>query len=220
MSAFERQVYRRIILPLTRRALQLMQREFVWMKLRPAAGPGRMDAVNVLKINLFRGADDGTIGTSDYLPVWNQAARGNLGLRWNCGGVNLAQENLLAAAFLLNLDSAAFDSASFKRVAHYLQDLKPPPFPFLIDQAAAQRGQTIFRQHCASCHAFGAAEVGRINPAQQVGTDPAYINSWTEKLVDGLKAVRSGEFHFDAVRLTDGYNNLPRRLLGARALPA
>lgn len=217
LSAFERQVYRRIILPLTRRALQLMQREFVWMKLRPAAGPGRMDAVNVLKINLFRGADDGTIGTSDYLPVWNQAARGNLGLRWNCGGVNLAQENLLAAAFLLNLDSAAFDSASFKRVAHYLQDLKPPPFPFLIDQAAAQRGQTIFRQHCASCHAFGAAEVGRINPVQQVGTDPAYINSWTEKLVDGLKAVRSGEFHFDAVRLTDGYNNLPLDGCWARA---
>jgi mono/diheme cytochrome c family protein len=61
--------------------------------------------------------------------------------------------------------------------------LPPPPYPFDVDGAAAQRGQGLYERHCLTCHHPGNAT---IYPAEQVGTDPNRARVWSPSIVATL----------------------------------
>ena len=106
---------------------------------------------------------------------------------------------------------------NFNRVTNFLLDLKPPAFPYPIDEAAAARGQAVWSANCASCHQLGSTLVGQVTPVNSVGTDPHRLDSFTQQLLDGFHAINDPPLVFDAYRKTNGYANVPLDGIWARA---
>lgn len=208
LTRVERALYRHLIIPLVRESLLLAGRDFAWARLRPPAGPGRVDSINILKLNLLRLPDDGSIGATDYMPVWNQGAEAAYLHGWNGSGSG-ADANLLAAAFLQNFDPGTFHQANFDRMVRFLADLAPPDFPGQVNASIAAHGRQIFERNCAECHAADGARVGQITPGDELGTDDHYLKTWRPDLVDWLKAMKRGPFVFPGLRRSDGFVNLP-----------
>lgn len=204
----ERLVYRYLLLPAVRKTLRTQAADAAWLETRPDAGRGRFDAFNLFKISVLGLPDDGTIGTSDYPPLYNQGAREGQYLHWNGSSDRIRQDDLMSA-YPLNLGAAGFLPESMDRVIAYLHDLPPPAFPFPVDAARAERGRTVFDAACASCHAFGAEAVGQVTPRTEVGTDPVFLEMWSEAFVARLESIDEPPFAFPGLRRTDGYLNVP-----------
>lgn len=204
----ERWVYRTVLLPTVGKTLRQQGAGAAWMASRPAAGCGRFDAFNLFKISVLGLPDDGSVGTSDYPPLWNQGAREGQYLHWNGSGNDLRQDDLMSV-YPLNQGPSGFLPQSFEKVMDYLHDLPPAKFPFAIDAEAAARGEVTYEAHCATCHAFDGERVGQVTAQHEVGTDPEFLTMWSEAFVDGLKAIDSPPFSFPALRRTDGYLNVP-----------
>jgi hypothetical protein len=215
LSASERMLYR-LLIPAMARQIQAQEKSFAWQHSRPKAGCGRTDAFNRFKINVLKSPDDGSIGTSDYPPLWNQERRAGLWLHWNGSGNSLHDEDLLSV-FPIIKGPGEFDAHGFERVTGFLRALQPPRFPFALDAGIASRGEAVFAQHCADCHAFGGAKLGQVTSLKEVGTDPAFLGMWTTNFVERLKAINSPPFRFPATRVTDGYVNVPLDGLWLRA---
>ena len=207
LSWSERLFYR-VLLTALPGQVRAQQTAFAWQATRPTAGCGRTDAFNRFKINILNLPDDGTLGTSDYPPLWNQKARGGLWLHWNGSGNNLHDEDLLSVLPIIKAPGE-FDPRGFERLVAFLRDLQPPKFPHPVDPAKAEVGQALFTRHCADCHAFGGAKTGQVTPLAEIGTDSAFLGMWTEKFVAKLKAIDSQPFKFPAIRVSDGYINVP-----------
>ena len=204
----EKLVYRYLLLPTVRKTLLEQREGAAWMSTRPAAGRGRFDAFNLFKISVLELPDDGSVGTSDYPPLWNQGAREGQYLHWNGSGNDIYQDDLMSV-YPLNLGSSGFLPGSFEKVVIYLRDLPPAEFPFAIDDERAATGREIFESSCASCHAFDGDRVGQVTAQDEVGTDPEFLTMWSEAFVDGLTAINSPPFDFPGLRRVDGYLNVP-----------
>lgn len=208
LSRTEALIYRYVLLPTVKQQLQKQHAQAAWMQQRPIPGYGRFDAFNLFKIGVLGLADDGSIGTSDYPPLWNQQAREGQYLHWNGSGNSLYEDDLMSV-YPLNQGPDGFLPDSFAQVTDYLYQLRPSPFPFAIDSTLAEAGEHIYAEHCVSCHAFDGEQVGQVTPQTEVGTDPAFLSMWSETFVDALKAIDSPPFHFPSLRVTRGYLNVP-----------
>lgn len=204
----ERLVYRWVLLPTVGKTLRQQAADAAWMESRPDPGCGRFDAFNLFKISVLGLPDDGTVGTSDYPPLWNQGARQGQYLHWNGSGNDIRQDDLMSV-YPLNQGPSGFLPESFDRVIDYLHDLPAPAFPFPIDAEKAERGRQLYELHCASCHAFGGEHVGQVTAQTEVGTDAEFLAMWSQEFVDRLKAIDSPPFSFPALRRTDDYLNVP-----------
>jgi cytochrome c5 len=200
--------YRYLIIPATKVALLEQKAQYAWQDSRPTQGRGRTDTFNPTKIVVFHMPDDGTIGTTDLPQVWNQKARENMWLHWD-GNNNQITERNYAAAMAVGATPSSVLPESFTRVTDYLLQLQPPPFPFPIDRAKAGRGAAIYQSACASCHAFGSANVGQVEDIAQIGTDPNRLNSFSQGLVDRFHTFTTPPFVFTAYRKTNGYSRVP-----------
>jgi hypothetical protein len=99
-------------------------------------------------------------------------------------------------------------------------NLKPAPFPFLdkVDASLATRGAVIFKQHCASCHAFGGEKTGKVLPASEAGTDPHRAQMWTPDAAQAYHDYsKPYPWAFTQFRSTGGYVNLPLDAVWIRA---
>jgi hypothetical protein len=215
-SWFEGLVYRFMIIPVTKHGLLKQKIAYSWQGSRPTEGRGRVDTFNPTKINVFHMPDDGSIGTVDLPQIWNQRPRENLYLHWD-GNNNKLEERNYAAAMAVGATPQSVIPASFKEVTDFLLDLRPPAFPFPIDQTKAARGKAIYERQCASCHVFGSPHTGQVTPIEFVRTDPHRLDSFTEALVDRFHTFTTPPFQFDAYRKTNGYSNTPLDGVWARA---
>ena len=215
-SWFEGLVYRFMIIPVTKHGLLTQKIAYSWQDSRPTEGRGRVDTFNPTKINVFHMPDDGSVGTVDLPQIWNQRPRENLYLHWD-GNNNKLEERNYAAAMAVGAAPQSVIPASFKEVTDFLLDLRPPSFPFPIDQTKAARGEAIYETQCASCHAFGSPKTGQVTPIDSVGTDRHRLDSFTEALVDRFHTFTTPPFQFDAYRKTNGYSNTPLDGVWARA---
>ena len=204
----ERLIYRYLLLPAVKKQLNKQHAAAAWLEKRPQPGRGRFDAFNLFKISVLGIADDGSIGTSDYPPLWHQGARGGQYLHWNGSNNNLHDENLMSV-YPLNNGPGGFLPGSFKRMTDYLRDLPPPAFPYPVDQGRADKGKRIYDHYCAACHAFDGTKVGQVTPQAEVGTDPEFLKMWSEEFVRRLKAINAPPFAFPGLRRTNGYLNVP-----------
>jgi len=84
-----------------------------------------------------------------------------------------------------------------KRQTDISEKIRPPRYPFAIDDAAAKRGAAQFQANCFSCHGEPESDK-RLHDVAEVGTDPNRANMFTEKL--------AGEFNkFLAQLEAEGY---------------
>lgn len=73
------------------------------------------------------------------------------------------------------------------RLEHSIYKIAPPAWPARRDEAAASRGETIYKRECRSCHEPAPLETGlyksKTFPLSEVGTDPLQVLSLGEHIV-------------------------------------
>ncbi len=215
LSFMDSLLYRFLIIPMTKEGLMEQQVAYEWQNLRPAQGRGRTDTFNPTKFNVFHMPDDGTIGTVDLPQVWNQQPRDGMHLHWDGNNTKVTERNF-AAAMAIGATPKSVILPSFAKVTQFIYALQPAVYPFPIDQASAARGQLIYAQNCAACHAFGGAKTGTVTDISMIGTDRHRLDSFSPSLVDRFHSINEPPFVFDAYSKTNGYANVPLDGIWAR----
>ena len=211
-------LYRHYVIPRTKAALQQLRDDFKWMDVRPPEGPGRVDTFNPYKVIVGISTGD-TVGTSDLPSIWNQRPREGMQLHWD-GNNDSVEERNISAAIGAGATEASLDHGGLQRVADWIWDFQPPmQYPRdRIDAARAEVGRGIYAARCASCHDFGAANIGQSVPLAQIGTDPERLHSFTPELAANMNTFGTGRpWRFSHFRKTDGYANMPLDGLWLRA---
>ena len=214
----ERFIYRTAI-PLTREALIEQGNRLSFINNRPDWGPGRVDTFNPYKAIQFHWPmeHDDSIGTSDYPSVWNQRPREGMQLHWDGNNTSVDERNK-SAALGAGVTPSTIDLDRLKRIEDWLLDFKAPAYPYSINESLATKGEPIYKQHCASCHDFGAELVGRVTPIDKIGTDPHRLDSYTYTLAVNQDMMYAGyPWRFSHFRKTNGYANMPLDGIWVRA---
>lgn len=183
-------LYTAVIIPKTRFALRLADRQLAWMNDRPAWGPGRDDAFNLPKFILTQTPWDDTVGNTDFPALWRMGARTSHLFHW--GG---EAKTLYAVTATSALGTGAFPGKAFAEtnrwIDSFIDKLEPPPYPAAIDPALTARGQDIYRAKCADCHDAAGRRVGKAIPADEIGTDPEHDRTWSQKDADRMNRLTS-----------------------------
>ena len=226
MPLWERTLYRFVLIPAVRSAFAAQATRFAWMDSRPDWGPGRIDPFNPVKFFNLHLPDDGTIGNSDMMPLWDfktvLANTTDVGrqysLHWD-GLLSDLHETVVAGAIGDGMDYQGYKvtEANLDRITDFIRLQKPPPSPFSptraaddpyhVDQAAVDQGKALYQTHCAACHDPTGARYRTIIPATEIGTDRHRIDMWTEAAKERYANYREGGYDWDfrAFHKTNGY---------------
>jgi hypothetical protein len=210
-SWFDKLLYRYVVIPRTKQALLKQAQDFSWMDQFPHWGPGRVDTFNPYKLRFgLKPAVDNVPGAVDLPSLWNQRIRRQMWLHWD-GNNNSVEERNKSAALGAGASADSLDMPGLQRVADWIWDLQPPPFPRArIDTGRLPAGERIYQAQCAECHALNGQRVGQVVRIDEIGTDPERLNSFTPALVAGMNTLGSGRsWKFNHFRKTDGYANQP-----------
>jgi hypothetical protein len=110
------------------------------------------------------------------------------------------------------------EMSSLRRVQNYISELRPPKYPFSVDQKLAAAGAAIYKSQCAACHDIGGARTGTVIPLEEVGTDRHRLEMWTKPAADSYNAYGDGHsWKFSRFRTTNGYVSAPLDGLWLRA---
>jgi len=236
LPAVERAMYR-VLVPATRRALLQQKANFEWTKSRPDWGRGRIDPFNPIKFGILRQEaygdkpiseiDDHTIGNSDMQPIWNMAPRVEHKMAYHWDGLNTDLTEVVRSSALG--DGATRQDLPLEplgRLQNWLMSLQPPKFRelFTVDAALASRGEPVFKQHCADCHAMDGRRTGQLLPltdqawSEGVAADaprPRYVDThrakmWTPVAAKAYNAYTANyPWAFKHFRSTDQTVNVP-----------
>ena len=213
-------------------------------------GPGRVDTFNppkaLLGFPMEKAPAREKMGNAEFPSVWNQRWKEGMQLHWDGNNTKVNERNL-SAAFGTGATPTTLDKEKVLRTAAYLWDqAKPPAFPGQrIDRALAERGATIYRAHCWSCHGNGqppfreegdGSRVGEVTAIEYIGTDRARLDSYTRELAAAQNSLYAGfpedqaacrenpddtercyPARFSHFRKTNGYANMPLDGLWLRA---
>ena len=214
LNPLEKLLYRYLAIPQTRDALIRQGSRLNFLHDQPDWGPGRVDTFNPYKALQFnfpidRLDESELIGISDYPPIWHQRPREGLQLHWDGNNTSVDERNL-SAALGAGVTPNTVDLDGIKRVADWLWDLLPPPYPYDIEPELAAAGKPLFEQQCARCHVFGSDYVGTVDPIDEIGTDRHRMDSYTEVLQANQNTLYAGyPNRFKSFRKTNGYANMP-----------
>jgi mono/diheme cytochrome c family protein len=193
----------------TRKGLVERAKETAAIFKRPLWGPGRVDTFNPYKILVFNldMTNDNSIGTADYMTIWNQRAREGLWVHWD-GNNNSVDERNLSAAMGAGALPQTLDLERIERIKSWIWNLKAPPYPFEIDRSLAAKGKPIYERYCAECHEPGGAQVGKVVSKKYLGTDPERADSFDAEMAKRMNTIGAGyKWRFTHFRATDGYAN-------------
>jgi hypothetical protein len=210
LNPLERLIYREAIWR-TREALVEQARRVSFMNTRPDWGPGRVDTFNPYKALQFNFPmeKDHTIGTVDLPAIWRQRPREGMQLHWDGNNTSVVERNK-SAALGAGVTPTTIDIDRMKRIEDWLWDFPAPRYPYPVDEALATKGQAVWQQHCASCHAFDGAQVGKVVPIDEIGTDRHRLDSYTYELLENQNTLYAGyPWRFSHFRKTNGYANMP-----------
>lgn len=218
LSLLDRALYRFIIIPATRRRILAVDRS-QWMHARTEWGRGRADIINDAKFLLLRRPADNTVGTADSVPLWGFSGTDRRSWFWDGSNATL-KESVAVSALAAGTPSNRIDRAlpSLVRVENYIQTVRPPAYPFAIDQAAAASGRQVFEAACGGCHSAGGDRTGTVIPIAEIGTDPHRLDAWKAEDAAALNELgygRNGKFA--AFRKSGGYVAVPLNGVWLRA---
>jgi RoxA-like, cytochrome c-like len=181
----ERQLYRHLIIPITRDAiLDRIGKRYAWTWSRPAWGPGRVDPFNPVKFDYLRQPIDDTIGNSDMMPPWNAAAKEAMRspTPWHWDGLSWdLKEVIINSALGDGTSKRGYREETIDRLWRYLRNLKSPKAALEVDQALLAQGEALFQANCASCHAPSGQRVLTVIPLAEIGTDDNRWRMWTKE---------------------------------------
>jgi hypothetical protein len=213
LNPIEKFIYRYVAIYQTRDAL-IRQAEQLELLRSHRWGPGRVDTFNpykALKFNfpMDKVPPDELIGAADLPAIWNQEPREGMQLHWDGNNTSVEERNK-SAALGAGVTPTTIDLPRIKRIQDWLLKLPAPAYPFPINQTLAAKGEPIYQQHCASCHAFGGATVGTVLPIDEIGTDRHRLDSYTYELLSNQNTLYAGyPWRFKNFRKTNGYANQP-----------
>lgn len=238
LNPLEEEIYRLAVVPVMRRRLLSIKERLDFIDLQ-SWGPGRVDTFNapkaLLNFPMHLAPEREKKGNADLPSVWYQKGREGMQLHWD--GNNLSvQERNLSASFAATIPPL-IDKCSLRRMARFLETLKPEPFPAeRIDNALAARGAPIYNAQCAGCHGASSPPfrregmgklVGTVIPLKAIGTDRWRFDSYTPELVRAQNSIyaqyplansrecpgdpeaKGYPARFNHFRKTDGYANSP-----------
>jgi hypothetical protein len=152
---------------------------------------GRSTAFAASHVELYMRPNNGAMppseavgrGDSKTPPLWHTAAKLQAG-RWYTDGSFHGRIPLMASSMELEKDRSfdALVNAVIPRIKDefdsVIQHLRPPPYPYAIDRALADKGRDLFYSKamgCARCHGVydGKGNVDWPGVHSDVGTDPA-----------------------------------------------
>ena len=218
LSTIDRLLYRFAVIPATRRVLLGLRERSAWMSGRPEWGRGRVDPFNPVKFTTLGQPIDTTIGNADMVPLWNFSAHESYSYHWD--GLNTDLREVVISSAIgdgastawLDRDVARWENtdkremSSLRRVMNYISEVRPPKFPFSIDERLAAQGAGVFTAECAMCHAAGGQRFGQVVPVAEVGTDRHRLDMWTPESVTAYNAYGAGHaWSLSAFRKTEGY---------------
>ncbi|CAN5163805.1 hypothetical protein BH24PSE2_BH24PSE2_21460 [soil metagenome] len=218
LSWIDRQIYRYLLIPITKKRLIEQGAGFAWAHSRPRWGPGRDAPMNLTKFNLLNMPEDDSVDNTDFPSIWNLQVRTQPGRTWPAGDhavtadfsragvdpsrlmlMNLAGDTTSFRSVIIDsaLGLQAQDSGFFRRrmadLEQWLRELPPPEYPLSPsrkEKALAAQGRSHFDRHCAGCHATGRNNrMGTVIPLAEIGTDPERTNAWTIEAADGANRV-------------------------------
>lgn len=219
----QRAIYRYVLIPVLPRYLQRMEDgRFDFIEPQqpgylPDFGPGRVDTWSLYKRVFVEPATrDGISGTSDFPPLWNQKVRAGMRLHWDGNTDVLMERNIISSLSLIGKRLEVLDFERLQRITAYIEGLLPPRLQDLapgaqqkIDAVQAARGEAVFGQQCARCHAPGGDRFGHVEPASGLGTDPLRYLEFTAPLQDALNQLGTRQWQLRNFRMQTGYvNNL------------
>jgi hypothetical protein len=217
----DRQLYRFLLIPLTRKGLIEETRKFQWIDQPgvPEWGPGRDDAFNLPKYSVVELPVDGTVGQCDFGSVWNMKIRkgGERLLNW-AGETPTLRSVLVDSSTGFGVQPGADLDRRLDRLEQFLNELPPPPFPFPIDRSLASTGKPIYDQYCGECHDPARGKTNRIIPIVEIGTDRERFDSWSQSAADAFnRKMQTLGFDRPAVGKRGGYLSPPLDGIWARA---
>jgi mono/diheme cytochrome c family protein len=216
LNFVERMIYRFVLIPLTKKRLIEQGAEFGWAGSRPDWGPGRDAPMNLTKFNFLHMPMDDSIDNTDFPSIWYLKVReGGPEKRFNLDGASPAVRTVLIDSALgIGGTNTPFFHKRMAALEAWLKELPPPAYPEAlgIDQELAARGEPIFRQHCAACHAIDQPDnrMGTVIALDEVGTDRERADTWTQEAARlANEKVASLGIQRDPMGKFDGYVALP-----------
>jgi hypothetical protein len=213
LGAIDTLLYRYVIIPQTKAGLLNLEKQYAWMASKPDWGRGRIDPFNPVKVNVLKLPPDDTIGNADMPPIWNLKAHSGYAYHWD-GMNSKIHDIVLSSAIGDGASKDSIDLPGMARVEAFIESVPAPKYPFAIDTAKANRGQQIYQEKCAECHAFGGARTGKITTVAEIGTDGERHRLWTDLAAKTYNEFARGyPWKFDGFHGTDGpdggYVNVP-----------
>lgn len=213
LNPIEKFIYRYIAIYQTRDAL-IRQGEQLALLRQHRWGPGRVDTFNpykALKFNfpMDKLPPDELIGAADLPSIWNQGPREGMHLHWDGNNTSVEERNK-SAALGAGVTPTTIDLPRIKRIEDWLLKLPAPAYPFPTNQTLAVKGEPIYQQHCATCHAFGGANVGKVVAIDEIETDRHRLDSYTYELLSNQNTLYAGyPWRFQHFCKTNGYASQP-----------
>src|ERR1041385_6353201 len=208
LNVAEKALYRFVLIPVARWQLKKQGKDYAWSYQRPRWGPGRIDPFNPVKFGMLRLTDDGTIGNSDMLPLWNLAEREKRPwhtFHWD-GLTTSLRDSVVSSALGDGMVAKEYKPDSIKRLQDFVRNIPAPPSPHQPEAKAVESGKGVFDKHCMECHAHNGARAGKIIPPAEIGTDRERGFMWTEAAAKAYQNYRRGyDWNFTGFRKVDGY---------------
>ncbi|MEN3330998.1 MAG: hypothetical protein V7641_363 [Blastocatellia bacterium] len=187
LSFVDRQIYRYLLIPFTRKALGEQQDQLAWMNrpTQPPWGKGRDDPMNLTKYFMTSMKVDDSTGQADFPSVWNLKVRKGDGLflNWSCD-TPAVRSVIIDSALGLGAQPNNWFLNRMEQVDNFLSEWPAPKYPFHIDEGLAKTGAPIYARLCAECHEPGAARTNRPIPINEIGTDRDRMDTWTQAAAD------------------------------------
>jgi len=222
LSFVDRQIYRFLLIPLTRKALQQQDKQFAWMNRPgwPDWGRGRDDPMNLTKYFMTSMPVDNSTGQADFPSNWNLKTRKgtNLFLNWSCD-TPAVRSVLIDSALGLGARPGDWFLKRMEDLDNFLSELPPPRYPFTVEtNLAYQVGQPLYQRLCADCHDPGKPRTNKPIPLSEIGTDRERMDTWTQAAADQANAaVKKLGINRPNMVKQEGYQALPLDGLWMRA---
>jgi hypothetical protein len=195
LSFVDRQIYRYLLIPFTRKALARQEDQLAWMNRPgwPQWGKGRDDPMNLTKYFMTSMPVDNSTGQADFPSVWNLKVRkgDNLFLNWSCD-TPAVRSVLIDSALGLGARPTNKFLHRMEELDNFLSEWPAPKYPFSIDGGLAKTGESIYAQHCADCHTPGAPRTNRPIPIDEIKTDRERMDTWLKSAADEANRVVKG----------------------------
>lgn len=195
LNWLDRLIYSWFLIPQAREKLGDQAERFAWIHDgRPSDwGPGRSDAINRIKADVIGSGDDGSTGQADFPDIWNLGQRRDRALFWG-GEMRSIEGALIDHALAIGAPPGPETVERLKDIRDVMSVRQAPRIPtdYPIDYADAEEGKTVFRDNCARCHGWRGGHLGDIVPIQEIGTDSARFNAWSEQNADAMNSAVIG----------------------------